>query len=70
MIVLDGLDKIIEMSLFWIFLNATANAASMFSKIKFLDCLHRFFDGYVTFHCFHKLKETFILTFDFEKLSS
>ena len=36
------------------FLDATFNAASVFSEVKFLDCLHRFFDGVLgTFHCFY-----------------
>ena len=49
---------ILEMSLFCILsLNATVNAASVFSKVKFLDCLHRFFNGVLdTFHRFYKLR--------------
>ena len=27
------------------FLNVTVNAASVFSKVKFLDCLRRLFEG-------------------------
>ena len=28
-------------------LNVTVNAASVFSEVKFMDCLHRAFDGYL-----------------------
>ena len=51
------------------FLNVTVNAATVFSEVKFLDCLHRFFDSGVlrTFRRFHKLNWTIMLVFDFEE---
>ena len=37
---------ILEMSLLYIlFFNVAINAASVFSEVKLLDCLHRFSDG-------------------------
>ena len=47
----------LEMSLFCIrFLNVTVDAASLFSEVKFLNCLHRFFDGvFRTVHLFYEL---------------
>ena len=52
-----GLSKfiILEMSL-GIFFNVTAYAASVFSEVTFLDCLHRFCDDVLgTFHRFYYL---------------
>ena len=36
---------ILEMSLLYIFFNVVVNVTSVFTKVKFLDCLHHFFDG-------------------------
>ena len=51
------------------FFNVTVNAASVFSQVKFLDCLDYFFNYVLgTFRSFYNLNE--ILVFHFEMLSS
>ena len=48
--------NILEILLFCIFFNVTVNAASVFSKVKFLNCLDYFFDSIlVTFHRLYKI---------------
>ena len=50
------------------FLNVTVNASSVFSEVKFLDCLQRFFDGVLA--TFLRCHKTLLVVFDFDKLSS
>ena len=53
------------------FFNVLVDITSVFTEVKFLDCLHCFVNGILrTFRLFYRLNWAFILVFDFEQLTS